>query len=129
MMAPPENFELWSRYEDLAMHFNGLIIQFRTQALAGLAALSSVAGYLIEKIPDTRERERYRLIAGCSAAFAVAWTAAACLDLLYYSRLLEGAVKAIIDLERDTKIQLSTSIRREVGSYWPAWVFYALIFF
>ena len=36
----PSNFEdvfkLWSKYEDIAMHFNELLIKLRVQALGGL---------------------------------------------------------------------------------------------
>ena len=36
--------ELWEKYEEIAMHFNDLIIRLRTQALAGVAALSTLVG-------------------------------------------------------------------------------------
>lgn len=36
--------ELWEKYEQIAMHFNDLIIRLRTQALAGVAALSTLVG-------------------------------------------------------------------------------------
>jgi len=37
--------ELWEKYEDIAMHFNDLIIKLRTQALAGVVALSTLVGF------------------------------------------------------------------------------------
>ena len=32
----PEVIKLWYHYEEVAMHFNGLIMQFRIQVMAGL---------------------------------------------------------------------------------------------
>ena len=40
-------FVLWSKYEDVAMHFNDLIIKLRTQALAGLAGVITVSGLAV----------------------------------------------------------------------------------
>ena len=47
MSAQPEwdIYELWQKYEKVAMHFNDLIIRLRTQALAGVAALSALTGF------------------------------------------------------------------------------------
>src|SRR5690348_13253416 len=36
--------DLWEKYEDITMHFNDLIIKLRTQALAAVAALSTIVG-------------------------------------------------------------------------------------
>jgi hypothetical protein len=36
--------ELWEKYEEIAMHFNDLLIRLRTQALGGVAALSAIVG-------------------------------------------------------------------------------------
>jgi len=36
--------ELWEKYEEIAMHFNDLLIRLRTQALGGVAALSTLVG-------------------------------------------------------------------------------------
>jgi hypothetical protein len=37
-------FDVWKKYEQIAMHFNDLLIRIRTQALAGVAALSAFTG-------------------------------------------------------------------------------------
>ena len=39
-------FELWSKYEEIAMHFNDLIVKIRTQALGAVAAITTIAGVL-----------------------------------------------------------------------------------
>ncbi len=38
--------DLWGKYEDTAMHFNDLLIKLRIQALAGVAAISTLIGIL-----------------------------------------------------------------------------------
>ena len=39
-------YDLWTKYEDIAMHFNDLLIKLRTQALAAVAALTTLSGFL-----------------------------------------------------------------------------------
>jgi hypothetical protein len=130
VMAVPDSdtIALWWHYEELAMHFNGLIMQFRLQVLGGVGAIGAVAGYLINRgeITDAKQLERLRaVIAGglCLLVFCLAL-----LDVLYYRVLLDGAVKAIIDFEgQHPKIQMSSEIQRMVG--WRVhviWAFYGL---
>jgi hypothetical protein len=107
---------LWWHYEELAMHFNGLIMQFRVQVLGGAGAIGTLAGYLInsDKISDEKLRDRLRMIV--AAGLWVLIFVAAMLDLFYYRLLLEGAVKAIVDLEAQyPDIQISTVIEQTVG--------------
>jgi hypothetical protein len=40
-----ERMELWGKYEDIAMHFNELLIRLRTQALGAVATIVTAAGY------------------------------------------------------------------------------------
>jgi hypothetical protein len=35
---------LWEKYEDIAMHFNDLLMRLHTQGLAGIAAVSTLVG-------------------------------------------------------------------------------------
>jgi hypothetical protein len=35
---------LWAKYEDIAMHFNDLLMRLRSQSLAGIAAVSVLVG-------------------------------------------------------------------------------------
>jgi hypothetical protein len=107
---------LWWHYEELAMHFNGLMMQFRVQVLGGAGALGTLAGYLINsgQIKDERLRERLRAVV--AGGLWILILAAAVLDLFYYRLLLEGAVNALLDLERkNPDIQISTEIERAVG--------------
>src|SRR5262249_39812686 len=56
MAVPPEVLAQWSKYEDIAMHFNTLIIQFRLQAVGGMAALATLALVSSEKVTRTMVR-------------------------------------------------------------------------
>jgi hypothetical protein len=130
-MAVPDSaiVALWWHYEELAMHFNGLIMQFRVQVLGGAGAIGTLAGYLINsgKIDDEQQRERLRAVV--AAGLWVLIASAALLDVFYYRQLLEGAVNAIIDFERQhPEIQISTEIKRTVGRGVDViWVVYTLL--
>ncbi len=60
-------FELWDKYEAITMHFNDLLMKLRTQALAGVAALSAVDGIFAKnesnnlRSSSSRRRESRRL--------------------------------------------------------------------
>lgn len=123
----PTVFELWSKYEDIAMHFNTLLIQFRVQVLGGVAVTSTVAGVLIEKVQNIGDRNA--ILALSFGSFAAIWAGLAGLDLFYYRRLLRGAVQAIGDLEaKPDAPQLSGVITQAVGRGGiAAWVFYGVV--
>src|SRR4029453_19258191 len=92
------------------------MMQFRVQVLGGAGAIGTLAGYLINSDRIEHETLRHRLRATVAAGLWVLIFAAAVLDLFYYRLLLEGAVKAIIDLElKYPDIQISTEIERAVG--------------
>src|SRR5262245_11188735 len=53
------HFELWSRYEDIAMHFNQLLITLRTQALGGVAAaVAIIVGLLAHRDSQSNKRRK-----------------------------------------------------------------------
>lgn len=117
---PPLDVQaLWSRYEDVAMHFNDLLIRLRLQSLAGIAAVSTLVG-LFSKEGITDIKLSWLAATIIFVAMALFWIAIWCLDVLYYNRLLSGAVAALLHLEEQTKagrpvtdIQLSTAIDAE----------------
>jgi hypothetical protein len=114
----PSVVALWWHYEELAMHFNGLIMQFRVQVLGGAGAIGVFAGYLINSHQIKDERLRDRLRAMVALGLWVLILAAALLDVFYYRLLLEGAVTAIIELERKyPDIHISTEIESTVGVF------------
>jgi hypothetical protein len=136
----PRLFEVWAKYEDIAMHFNDLIIRVRFQALAGVAALAVGSGFILERISD--EPTRWMLMTVLFVVLALLWIALAVLDFFYYNRLLLGTVDAILKLEEASKqmttvdqLELSTLIKREVEeplcrwrkSLWGPLLFYSIV--
>jgi integral membrane sensor domain MASE1 len=112
----PEVIKLWFHYEQVAMHFNELIIQYRLQLMSGLGAVGSLAVYLIGgKVEDEARRRWLRALV--STLLTVVFVAAACLDLLYYNELLQGAVDALLALEKaNPPLDLSTRIALRVSN-------------
>jgi hypothetical protein len=100
--------DLWEKYEDIAMHFNDLIIRLRTQALAGVAALSTLVGVFAKT--DLGPFSYSWEIAGfVFIALALFWIAIWILDFAYYNKLLVGAVSALIELENRSKVSSTLS--------------------
>jgi hypothetical protein len=113
--------ELWKEYENVAMHFNDLIIRLRSQSLGAVAAFATLAGVITKN--DTSPQLRWGLLTGAFGLLAVFWVAVWVLDLRYYNRLLAGAVDALLTLESNSlgsekvdRIELSTKIENGVGS-------------
>jgi len=116
---------LWEKYEDIAMHFNDLLIRLRTQSLAGVAAVSAVAGiFSKEGISDLSLD--WHITRAILVALIGFWIAIWCLDMGYYNRLLGGAVNAIIELEKttsrqtefDSEIKMSRDIEAQFRKTW-----------
>src|SRR5688572_11459582 len=101
--------QLWMKYEDIAMHFNDLIMRWRIQAIGGLATLVTVAGFVVGDAASLAVRYRAMLI--LSAMLTCAWIGVAIIDLFYYRKLLMGAVASILKLEETTNgIKFSTNV-------------------
>jgi hypothetical protein len=129
------------------MHFNDLIIRLRTQALAAVAALSTIVGIFAKA--DLGEFTYGWEIAGyVFLALTSFWIAIWILDFTYYNKLLIGAVAALIGLEEMSKtkttapsINLSTLVEQSVASsvhfnlsfqqkfklVWGRWAFYVIV--
>jgi hypothetical protein len=106
----------WQRYEAITMHFNDLLMRFRTQALGGLATVATLAG-LLSKDAKSASAE----LPVFFFVLLIFWIAAWQLDQRYYSKLLGGAVAELEEFEKATiendrhRIGLSTTIERVVG--------------
>jgi hypothetical protein len=88
---PSNVVDLWYHYEEVAMHFNQLIIEYRLRLMGGVGAVGAVSSYLIGgTVKDPMRRNWLRALV--SSGLLVLFVAAACLDLFYYNALLEGAV-------------------------------------
>lgn len=53
---------LWTKYEDVAMHFNDLIMRWRLQAIGGLAGLLTLSGFVVGDAGTVLVRYRAMLI-------------------------------------------------------------------
>ncbi len=108
--------EAWEKHENIAMHFNDLILRIRTQALGALAAVITVGTVLLKQVPPDRDRP-WALLAVVLVALLFSWVAIWLLDFLYYNRLLMGAIDSILALEdainRDGKIEYNMSHKIE----------------
>jgi hypothetical protein len=149
--AEPEGWPLkdvWEKYEDIAMHFNDLLIRLRTQALAAVAAISTLVTIFGKTGADPKLS--WELAALVFSLLSVFWIAIWIIDFCYYNRLLIGAVAAILDIEALSKeaiyirqIDISTKIERAVareGKSLPSdwyrffnlhlgtWAFYVFVF-
>lgn len=91
-------FEVWKEYEGIAMHFNELIIQLRVRALGGVAAISALVGFFSKG--DTPEDYRWGILVSVFVLLCFVWIAIWLLDMRYYNRLLMGAVRAILEVEK-----------------------------
>ncbi len=115
---------LWEKYEDIAMHFNNLLMRLRSQALAGIAAISTLVG-VFTKEGVTDAHMGWLVATAIFVALAFFWVAIWFVDILYYNRLLYGAVEALVDLESRLKkgepitINMSTCIDSEFSR--PLW--------
>ena len=101
--------KLWSKYEDIAMHFNDLLMRLRTQALAGIAAISTLVG-IFTKAGTTEIQSDWLIATFIFLALGALWIAIALLDILYYNRLLMGAVGALLELEEDSRLNRFSGI-------------------
>jgi len=143
-------YDVWAKYEEIAMHFNDLLIRLRIQALAGVAALSTLVG-IFAKTDPSGGNGNWQIATGVFFGLCLFWIAIWILDLRYYHKLLVGAVTALLEIEemsenhtRIRSIQMSTIIEKAVaGSLdnkqftWKEWInlrsgiwaFYVVVFF
>lgn len=139
-----ESYKLdaWERHENIAMHFNDLILKVRIQALGALAAIVTVGGVLLK--PEAPSNQiPWGIITAISAALLAFWVAIWVLDFRYYNRLLMGAVDALLKLETEINsgskisIEMSTKIEAAVlgrnlshleqGTLTGPFMFYAIV--
>lgn len=130
----PMVFDYWKESENVAMHFNDLLVRFRIQALALLVATGTIlifASRMIEPAKDATsavggEASLTVLTVGLFS-LAFIWVIVAVVDFFYYQRLLEGAIKELLRIENDLSggaIQLSHQIesvctgRHSKGARW-----------
>jgi hypothetical protein len=121
---------IWDKYENIAMHFNGLLIHLRTQALGAVATVVTAAGFLFTRSPN----EPWWAVFAVSLLLLLAWCTLWMIDVCYYSRLLLGAVNALIKIEKQSggELELSTQVQKLFGVpredstrlNWQIYIFY-----
>lgn len=134
-------YKVWQKYQDIAMHFNDLIIKVRIQALGGVAAIITVVGFIF------KEKEGgipWNIMIALFGFLLLFWGAIWILDFLYYNRLLLGAIDALLKIEelseRNDTINLldmshkieaavhgDTLARKRKGLLWGPILFYSLV--
>lgn len=97
-------FTVWKAYEDVAMHFNDLLLKLRIQALGGVAALAVLAS-VFSNFRSYYFQGTWVLAAACFFGLLLIWCAIWALDRLYYNRLLIGSVIAIAAIEQLSKTE------------------------
>ena len=103
---------LWWHYEEIAMHFNNLLIQYRLQLMGGAGAVGAIASYFVASHVDNPER-RHTIRVYITTGLLILISAAVMLDLCYYNELLIGAVEALLKIEREhPEIYMSTLIAK-----------------
>lgn len=139
--------DAWKISEDVAMHFNRLLIGFRLKAIGGIAVSAVGAVVSIEfKFGNSASRA---LILTTFTVLAGIWFLVWAADFCYYYRLLAGAIDELLRLERRLgNVHLSHLIERRVrgkgppkddieliaydakntAKYpsWPIWMFYSV---
>jgi hypothetical protein len=98
-------FDVWDKYENIAMHFNDLLIKLRTQSLGGVAAITSIVAI----ISKDSSGFNWAIMSGVFFFLITFWVAIWILDFKYYNRLLVGAVEALLEIEKLTKDNSSVS--------------------
>jgi hypothetical protein len=102
--------EAWKVSEDVAMHFNNLLVGFRLKAMGGIAIGAVTAIGL-----NIGHLENPRFVAGVFVVLTMIWVLVWALDFFYYYRLLIGAVDELLRLEKKLgDISLSHSIECRV---------------
>ncbi len=117
-------YDLRAKYEDIAMHFNDFLIKLRTQALAAVAALTTIVGIFAKS--EANAKTNWEMVAFALVIIIVFWIAIWTIDFCYYNRLLLGAAEALFELETASKkrlrvhhIEMSTKIRDAVAGNSP----------
>lgn len=111
-----EIIQLWFHYEEIAMHFNELLLRYRMQLMGGAGAIGTLLSYLIgSRIKDVTVR--HWVVFVVSLVLLVIISAAAALDLFYYNQLLLGAVDALLEFENmHPIINMSTRIEEQISN-------------
>ena len=133
-------YQVWQKYEDIAMHFNDLILKVRIQALGGVAAIITVASFVFKAKGDIH----WGILTAMFGFLLLLWIAIWILDFTYYNRLLLGAIDALLKIEQLSKtnntinlldmshkieaaVHGDTPTHKRKGLVWGPILFYSLV--
>ncbi len=73
---PARWIEVWAKTEDVAMHFNEMIMNYRLKAIAGVGVAAGLVGsVLLTKGADAPTRASWEIFGGVMAFLSVVWIA------------------------------------------------------
>jgi hypothetical protein len=122
---PAAAVDVWKKYEEIAMHFNDLMMRWRLQALGGLITVTTLAGAVVTQVEDITNRYWAMLLLSLLLLFG--WIGTATIDLWYYRSLLRGAVNGLLAIEQEIPgVNLSAAIEEqaECAGRWAPYIFY-----
>jgi hypothetical protein len=112
-MELEQRMKLWKEYEGVAMHFNELLIRLRTQALGAVATIVTAAGLVLHQSGSTTTGEQWPAICAVSVLLLLVWGSLWMIDVSYYSKLLRGAVNALVEIENGSEEMINLSCHIE----------------
>jgi hypothetical protein len=117
MLEKEHLIEAWKKSEDVAMHFNELLMGFRLKAIGGIAIGATIAVGL--KLSDARIDHSIATV--FFAVLATIWLLIWAAEFFYYYRLLAGAVDELLRIEqRLGDVFLSHQIEHRIKRNCPA---------
>lgn len=125
---------LWMKTEDIAMHFNQLIMSYRLKAVGGLTIAAGLLGTVLLNDGASPTAFHAKAFSLAMLFLLFVWVGIALIDFLYYQELLSGAALEAARLEQLSggAISLSSSINHAVHGKCPGlkkafrWSFYWL---
>ncbi|HYX30286.1 MAG TPA: hypothetical protein VE863_17230 [Pyrinomonadaceae bacterium] len=109
--------EIWKKTVDVQQHFNDLELRIRNLAVTVLGAILSLAAFSVEKTITIKLYERSVPVAVLLIIVAlITWGAFYLMDRHWYHRLLIGAVKHGLEIE---KLLPGASLTKAIGDESP----------
>ena len=111
-----EIIEIWKTSQNVQMHFNGIELQIRNYAVTLLVAVIGGAAYALkEHLEVELAGHKFSMAVAIFPAGILGWFAFYFMDRHWYHRLLLGAVRHTLGIEKQfgSELELSTAIGDE----------------
>lgn len=115
-LTKSEIIEIWKTCQNVQMHFNGIELQIRNYAVTLLVAVIGAAAYALkEHLEITLAGHNFSMAVAILPAGVLGWFAFYFMDRHWYHRLLLGAVRHTLKIERKIhpELELSGAIGKE----------------